>query len=248
MSSPHHRWSSRARVTERGPDGAISRRRVVDWLQETAAAHCDRAGWPIDALLRAGATWFVRSMELHFERPIQWREPIEVETWVSDRKRFRTHREYRVRASGELVVRGQTQWIYLEQEPSGTFRPARIPEAMEADFGLDPAGALDGVDRLADSAPGPDGAGDALARDVHVSDTDANGHANHGAYLDWIDDLLADGATPPDLRALRLDFLADARPGERLRLVRPPGDDPRCVSIRRGDDELVQARVAVRGR
>lgn len=224
-----HRWSTRVRVSELGPDGTVSARVLVDWMQEAAFEHCDRAGWSVDRLRAAGALWFVRDLDLWIDAPVGTREAVYVETWVSDRRRFRTHREYRIRSGERTVARARAEWLFLARSGEGV-KPSRIPDDMAADFELEPevavpADALPALDPAAPAAPG-------VPRRVWPSETDAHHHVNHAIYLDWIDDAVGRRSS-----AYRLRFLKDALPGDQLELA----PTPLGIRIRRGEDRLVEA-------
>jgi acyl-CoA thioesterase FadM len=218
MTPGHHVWATTVRVTEVGARGVVSPSAVVDWLQTTAALHCHDAGWSIDRLRAEGFVWFVREFDLILDAPARHLDRVEVETWVSDLRRFRTHREYVVRTGEEVVARAQADWLFLGTTAQGKLRPRRPPEAMQDAFPFDPALGLRGEPPLAWADP--DGAATTcLARRVMPSELDENAHVNHATYLDWLEDeALLDGRAP--LRRARLEFLDDAAAGEEVEVQR----------------------------
>lgn len=204
-------WSTNARVSDIGPEGSVRAACLVDWMQEAASLHCDHVGWSVDRLRDEGFLWFVRGLVLVRRAPIYCRDEVTVETWVSDRGRFRTHREYRVRRGEEVVACAQADWLFLARTKAGGVRPTRFPPAMVAAFAIEPETALEGVQVPEWSADLDQSS--ALHRQVVPSELDGNGHVNHTIYLDW----LADGyarAQRPVPGILRLEYVKDANDGD----------------------------------
>lgn len=229
-------WTTRARVSEMGPEGSLSPGRLVDWLQETACNHCDHVGWSVDRLRDEGFLWFVRSLTLIREQVIFHRDEVRVETWVSDRQRFRTHREYRVLRGEEVVARGQADWLFLARTASGGVRPTRFPPEMMEAFELRPTSAIQGLSVPAwvevDSPS-------QLRREVVPSELDGNGHVNHAVYLDWLADGYARAGRPMP-SVLRLEFLKDTADAAPIDVHLAPAG----AEIRSGHEILLRAATA----
>lgn len=216
---------------------------IVDWLQNAAAVHCEQAGWSIDRLREEGSVWFVRELELKLEAPARHLDPIEVETWVSDLRRFRTHREYLVRSGDRVVARAQADWLFLGTTKTGGLRPRRPPQTMKDSFPFDETTAFGAETPLAfpdadiDTRP-------RLERTIMPSELDENGHVNHAVYLDWIEDEAALNGRPA-LERVRLEFLDDAGPGDAVKIA-SGSMTPRleeAVRIEEGGRCLVRANV-----
>lgn len=236
-------WQTHPRTTELGPAGTVTPAALLDWMQETAARHCDAAGYPVDRLLEEGAVWFVREFILDLRRPIEWRESVTVETWVSDVRRFRTHREYRVLVGGEVAAQAQADWLFLSRTEAGGVRPRRPPEWMKDAFPLREDVALE-----TDTIPPWPGRDIAELftplghpRRVVPSELDANDHVNHVRYLTW----LTDGSQASKLGALgyaRLEFLKDADVGDEVAVqASPDAGGVRHARIVRGEETLLRA-------
>ena len=208
------------RLGELDVDGHVHPHRVLEWMQE-AAAHASAArGYPPARYEAMGAAWFIREVLLVLERPILHGEAIRVETWVSDLRRFRSRREHRVWSGGELVARGQADWMLLELDrASGRVKP-RVPDpALDGAFPRDPETALEPAEGppLGPVDSAMEGARD--EREVRYSELDRNGHVNHVNYLAWVEDHARKVLGPAPLRLARLEYRADARPGDRVELV-----------------------------
>lgn len=187
---------------------------MVDLMQEAAAWHCEAAGWSLDRTLGEGLLWFVRELVVSVERPVRRGESLTVETWVSDFRRFRTHREYRVLVGEEVAARGQADWLFLARSPEGAIRPRRLPEDMVHDFAFDDETSLG--DRPKPAWPDLEGTPSfRMVREVMASELDENDHVNHARYLDWWEDAFAKaGLAAPS--TLRLEYLKDANAGDEI--------------------------------
>lgn len=87
------------------------------WMLNAAFAHSDAVGCTA-ATLGSGAAWVVRSHKIEYLRPAFAGEKIAVLTWVSNFRKVRSLRKYRVfRVEDQaLLARGETDWVYLDAQ------------------------------------------------------------------------------------------------------------------------------------
>ncbi len=113
-------------------NGHVNNVCYIQWMQEVAVLHSEASG-SSGAMERAGGTWVVRSHRIEYLRPAFSGDRIEIHTWVANMRRIRSLRKYEfVRVSdGELLARGETDWVFLDAE---TGRPSAIPEAVSECF------------------------------------------------------------------------------------------------------------------
>ena len=115
-------------------NGHVNNVTYVQWMQDIAIAHYDFMGGtaPTQAL---GATWVVREHKIIYQSPAFAGEEIRAQTWVVNLRRVRSLRRYQfVRQSdGQLLVRGETDWVFVDIE---TGRPRRIPDHIARVFRL----------------------------------------------------------------------------------------------------------------
>ncbi len=117
-------------------NGHVNNVTFIQWMQDVAVRHFDAAG-ARDAMLAARGAWVVRSHHVEYLLPAFTGERLQVLTWVVNFNRALSLRRYRfLRASdGKLLVRGETQWVFLSTE---TGRPLRVPAEIQQAFPLLP--------------------------------------------------------------------------------------------------------------
>lgn len=117
-----------ARPDDIDENGHVNNVTYVRWMQDAATNHSGSMG-ATDAVLKAGATWVVRSHRVEYLRPVMESDRVTVETWIEDVENVRSMRRYRfVRADDNLeVARGETLWVCVDAR-SG--RPRAIPESV----------------------------------------------------------------------------------------------------------------------
>ena len=117
-------------------NGHVNNVMYVQWMQDAAVQHYEAMGGtgPTQAI---GATWVVRSHTVEYLRPAFEGERIRVSTWVVNMRRVRSLRRYRFLrvADGQLLVRGETDWVFVDAA-SGSLRA--IPAAIAGLFALVP--------------------------------------------------------------------------------------------------------------
>jgi len=243
--STHTTWRTEVGLSAVGPDGAAWPQRLLEWMQEAAALASTRGGFPPDRYTQMGAAWFIREIHLAVERAPRFGEALEVETWVADLRRFRSRREYRMTVDGELVARGEVDWLFLEQDPkTRKVRPKHPDETMRAAFPIHSERVIDGAE--VPSWPAPE-AGTPLppfTRRVKPTEIDRHGHVNHVHYLTWVEDH-ARTAIPscPPLSFVRLFYDADAKEADQLELSVRALEDGWFHRIARGDTQVLRALV-----
>ena len=115
-------------------NGHVNNVMYVQWMQEIAVEHYDAMGGTAPTIA-LGATWVVREHKIVYLRPAFAGDEIEVRTWVVNLRRVRSLRKYQFirKPGGDLLVRGQTDWVFVD---AVTGQPRRIPEEIACLFQL----------------------------------------------------------------------------------------------------------------
>ena len=134
QADPIYRYTFTVPTEALDQNGHVNNVHYVQWMQEAAVRHYESMGGvpPTQAI---GATWVVRSHHVDFLSPAFAGDQIEVRTWVANLRRVRSLRKYEfVRVSdGVTLVRGETDWVFVEVE-SG--RPVAIAGSIKGIFNL----------------------------------------------------------------------------------------------------------------
>lgn len=106
----------------------------LGWIEQVARAHAEAVGAGFAAMSAMGVVAVVRKHSLHYHRPALLGDDVEIQTRVSEGGGLRAIRSNRVinAVSGELLVDGQTEWVWVNPL---TGRPKRPPEALLRKFG-----------------------------------------------------------------------------------------------------------------
>jgi len=104
-------------------NGHVNNVVYVQWMQDVAIRHAEAL---TDYTPAENTTWYAREHRIVYLLPAFLGEEIEVRTWISEIKRVRAHRRYEFlrKSDGKVVVKGETDWIYVEAK---TGRPIAIP-------------------------------------------------------------------------------------------------------------------------
>lgn len=218
-------------------ESPISLTQVVEAFQEVAGghAHLHRMG-PKD-LLPLQKAWVLYRLRVAWaNRPLK-DEACRLETWVQDMRRSFSRRNYRLLSkSGSLLASGAALWMLMDLDSR---RPARVGSH---DFPLHP-------DRGAPCGP-PEKlipAGRALHTFDHLvgkEDTDQLGHVNNVRYIQLIEDFIRRIQPGFIASALDINYLAEAHPGDHLKVRLAPAAEGWELSIETaGGDPAVLARI-----
>ena len=109
-------------------NGHVNNVVYIQWMQDVATLHFNSVGGSAP-MIKAGATWVVRSHNIEYLSPLFAGEEVIVLTWVVNFRRVRSLRRYRfLRAADEvLLARGETDWVFVD---AASGRPCRIPDGI----------------------------------------------------------------------------------------------------------------------
>jgi acyl-CoA thioester hydrolase len=104
------------------------------WTEQVARAHAEAVGAGFGAMSALGVVAVVRKHSLHYHRSAFLGDEIEIQTEIVEGGGLKAVRQNRIinAVTGELLVDGQTEWVWVNPQ---TGRPKRPPEALLAKFG-----------------------------------------------------------------------------------------------------------------
>ncbi len=207
-------------------------------LQEVAIEGSTRLGWPPARYVEERAGFVVRTMTVRHLAPIVFGDAIDATTWVSSMRRdMFTHREIRARGPRGPVVAATQGWVHVA-----------VPSLAPSRASKDLVDALVVVDRepsvaFPEATAAATGPAEAFPFQAWHTWMDPLAHANHPAYVDWVDEAIsrrmhAAGLDPHTLQpvAERITFRAGVVAGDQVVVhTELIGTD--------GADAFVQARI-----
>jgi len=113
-------------------NGHVNNVVYVQWMQDVAIRHSLASGGTA-AMKEEGGSWVVRSHSIEYLRPAFAGDVIDVSTWIANIRRVRSLRKYEFvrRSDGELLARGETDWVFVDP---GTGRPSQVPDSVAVCF------------------------------------------------------------------------------------------------------------------
>ncbi len=106
----------------------------LKWVQDVAVAHSEAVGLSFARYREIGGVFVVRRHELDYLRSALRGEKLLVCTWIPSQMAAKVIRRTEIRRpSGEVVVRAETTWGFIDGR---TMRPSRIPEVVREAFGM----------------------------------------------------------------------------------------------------------------
>ena len=117
-------------------NGHVNNVAYMQWMQDIAVEHYESIGGT-NPMQLVGATWVVREHRIEYLLPAFAGEEIEIKTWVENIRRVRSLRKYEFmrKADGQVIVRGETDWVFVDVK---TGAPRAIPEEVSKVFAAAP--------------------------------------------------------------------------------------------------------------
>lgn len=186
MPPPVYTRVFRVRYYECDAYGHVNNVNYLRYMQEAAFDASAAAGYDFARYQALGRRWLTRRTDIEYLRPLHYGDSVEVRTWVMDFHRVRSRRAYEMRAlaSGELVARAVTDWVYVD---AGTGQPVRVPAEMAAAFlGDEPPADIPPRQPFTEPAPAPPGLF-RIRRRVSWTDIDTAQHVNNIMYMVYVE-------------------------------------------------------------
>ena len=161
---------------------------IMNFAEETAAAHCDYVGRNVYDLQKEGIGWVLYAGCFHMEHYPHYREKIKIETWISGFKSFRGYREYRVLSEDNKPYGGfRGLWLYFDLNKR---KPIPIDEIYYEKWAMRNEKAIDyEIEPRKSRIEKPD-CSKSFA--VQRYDIDSNNHVNNVRYMQWLMEAIPD--------------------------------------------------------
>ncbi|MCI7642938.1 MAG: thioesterase [Lentisphaeria bacterium] len=201
------------RTTELGPDGQLSLRSFMDYLQLTAICHADKLGVGMSLLREKNLLWVLSHLKLEiFRFPLGG--VLSVHTYPSGLERIFATRQYEVTDdSGAIVGRASSWWLMLNGD---NFRPV-THKSPELNLLPVNAGLPKFFPDLQKLKPPPDLSETDYNLSVRQSMLDINCHLNNAVYGAICEDVLSGEAGEiVRITTLQIDFHLGLRRNNRL--------------------------------
>ena len=155
-------------------------------LQHVALEGSAACSWPSKRYRANGSAFVVRQMTVLHDGEARFGEEIGVETWISDfRKGLLIDRQIHMSRPDGAWIRAHQQWAHV----GIGMKAMRAPAELEADFPIvrdrAPQAELPAYDKV-EGAPTH-----TFTFTCWRTWMDANQHANHPVYVDWVDEAWA---------------------------------------------------------
>jgi acyl-ACP thioesterase len=203
----------RVRFEECQPGGEIRASTFLRYAQDAAWVHSDAAGFDRAWYLERGLTWLVRCLTMEVLGPSMAGETLTVTTEVVALRRVLARRHGEILDdAGRRVANVETDWLLT----GPGLAPVRIPKDFEAGFPFVPSTFVPARVPLPPTPP------DAYHRPFHVrrSEIDPMAHVNNAAYVDYLEESLAETGAVDVLhvrpRRYVLEYQQAAEPGALL--------------------------------
>ncbi len=177
----------RVRYVECDAYGHVNNANYLRYMQEAAFNASAAVGYDVKRYAELGQYWLVRETAIEYFKPLKYGDEFEIKTWVVDFRRVRSRRTYEFRRVGsdEVIARGMTDWVYLDQ---ATQRPVTVPPEMIRAFAPDgEAVATQSRESFPKPPPPPPGIFK-MRRRVMWQDIDQAQHVNNAVYLSYTED------------------------------------------------------------
>lgn len=213
--------------------------RLGGYILAASSMNAEENGFGIEVMHENNSTWVASRMCIEVFKYPEIDKKFSVETWVEDKDRIFTTRNFKITDSSEKVIAAaSTIWCVLDLDSR---RPKAIPN--EDLFG----NYITGIHSLI-AKPEKIGQvkGDPVSRHrVKYSDIDFNGHTNSLKYIEWVMDLLPlDFYKRVNVKRIDINYINEAIYGDAVDIYRIQKSPDSCdFEIRRGKEIIFRSSL-----
>jgi len=207
---------------------------LFEMMQEASIRHTEALGMGREMTLDRGLLWVVTLQQAEIERMPEYDERITLESWPGKTMHLLFPRFYQVLdAEGQTLIRASALWALMDERARRMVFPDRHGIVIE--------GESTGNELALPSTPRR-AAGESRDFTVPFSYVDLNGHMNNTRYFDLAEDWIPAAAEGRSLRKIAIEYSAEARLGETVRVTTEREGETWYIS---GDAEKRVFRMAL---
>lgn len=187
--------------------------------QDVATLHAHQLGLGREDI---GALWVLSRMKIELSRPLYPYEILTVQTWCAGIKGATWLRSFRFLVGKEAVGSAISSWVVLDQNTHRILRPSTIAQAQKY-MALAPNAA---------AVPGKLACPRLKEHHLHTvcySDLDVNNHVNNVKIVDILSDGLDLNLSDQFVSSLQVNYTAESRFGDQIRVMTGNDGDIRYV-------------------
>lgn len=202
--------------------GRLALYSLFERFQDIAGHHATYLGVGFDKLREAGVAWMLSRIKVSIEALPMWGETVTLRTWPKGVDRLFALRDFRLTSErGDVLALATTCWLLVDLEKG---KPRRI-ESLNVDLQF--PGAEQAISEIPGKIPAPETLEPAYERAILVSELDVNEHVNNAQYVRWAMDCFDIGQLRErSVRSLQLNYLDQARLGDKVEIFRSRNGDP----------------------
>lgn len=109
--------------------GHVNNAVYQNYLEQTAIAHLEYLGFPLEEYPALGGAFVMRRITLDYLRPAFAGDVLAITTWIGSMRGTRSTRHYEIRRAGEsdLLVTAEALWAWVDVK---AMRPRPIPKVF----------------------------------------------------------------------------------------------------------------------
>lgn len=222
------------------PTGHLKLHALLDYLQDAAAIHAQQMGFGMEDLQRTGLIWVLSRLKLTIEQMPRLGEKLTVETYPTGLEKLFATRQYCVRNSDRILVKGTSAWLILDRETYQILPPVRVLELeMPRNENAERFHPLPG------KICAPERIDSRRSYLVGHADIDLNDHLNNAVYARYLTDLFENN---PIFNEVQFNFLRAGQLGDQIACALTLASDGTfyCDGIAKDDTRFFQATGSVK--
>jgi acyl-ACP thioesterase len=160
---------------------------LLNYFQEAATVHSDRAGYGFKKLMAQGKAWTLYRIGINIHRPPALGDDLQVHTWSWGMGGIRAYRDFEIWSADEKLVSATSVWVLIDLNRK---KILRIPSDARECYTVEDIRALDmDIDTWKPNMKfDPDRVKSISTR---PSDYDPLGHVNNALYFDFLEIITA---------------------------------------------------------
>lgn len=195
--------------------GRLTLKSIAGYLQESAGNHANRNGFGYLQMSESGLIWVLTRLKIIVHSYPVWGEELELNTWVVNREKFFSRRDFEIKSkNGDVIIAATTGWMLLD----ATHKRPQLVDNFPMNIQMYPDKLA--VNQELTKLNGPKNIDNEAHYKVKYSDLDVVRHVNNIQYLRIILDTFAfEYRSRFHIKSFEINYLSEALINQDLKIL-----------------------------
>ena len=234
-------YKDRIKYSDIGKDNKLTLKALVTFLEESACAHSEKAGFGVNDIPKTHRTWLLLNWKIKMFLHPHINEILTIKTWPRTMDKLYSYRDFEVLDSkNNLVAIASSKWIFVDTESKKIKKIT--PDVLEAYGG--PTNKSVFENSFDKKIEVPNNLKLNFTYTIQRRDIDINGHVNNIHYIDYAFETLDENIyNENEFDNLEIVYKKEIKYNEKINCYYSFENNKHVITIKNKDNSIVHAII-----